>query len=62
LRVAIQWRAQTTRGAAGKAGGGRLVERPARLAKAGWGWWIASHHRRIRFYTDALVVKNTISR
>jgi len=28
----MQWRAQTTGGAADKAGGGRLVEQPARLA------------------------------
>jgi len=43
--------------------GGRLVQRPARLAvRAGCGWRIASHHYRLRFCTDAPAVKNTISR
>jgi len=59
----MQWRAQTTRGAAGKTGGGRLVERPARLAvQAGWGLLIAVIPPHPSYINAPAVKKNKISR
>jgi len=52
-----------TRGAAGKAGCGRLVERPARRAvQTERRWWIASDHHRHRFCTVVPGVQKTISK
>jgi len=56
------WRWKT-RWTAGEAGGGRLVERPARRCRRGEALLvITSRHYRIRFCTHAPAVKNTISR